>query len=289
MKQSFLLPLAFLCFQSLAMGAARGVLESGYIHERRIVDSGALVSRSTTTNQYTQEGRLLGSETWYDDDGDGITNEIETIAWTYDNAGHLLSSLEEIDFGPDGTIDWRRVTTFTNLSSDQTVQFSLVDWDGDGIFDYTVTRTTTFDKQKNPILQEFAIDGTNYATVMFTWTFEKDQTVIYSETDSDGDGIPNSIANSTLQLNHRGQPISGETQRITDTHTGAGFTITSNYAYDKSGNLLQTTYDYFLTNADGSPLHFRDTITGSYLPRSQIVSKPRAKKIQVPLFERPLF
>lgn len=250
------------------------------------MDSGTLVFRSASTNQYTQQGQLLASVTWDDNDGDGIIDEIDTTAWKYDNAGRLLSYIQEIDFGPDGTIDWRGLTTVTNLSSDQTVEFAPVDWDGDGIIDYTLTNTTTFDKQKNPILNlqqfDFGVDGTIDATVMNTWTYEKDQTLIHSETDFDGDGIPNSIANSTLHLNHRGQPISGETQRITDTQTGSGFTITSNYTHDKTGNLLQSTYDYFLTNAAG-PVHYRDTITGSYLPRNQIVSKSPAKRIQVPV------
>jgi len=281
MKQSFLLALAFLCLQSLALGAARGVLESGYTYER-IGDSGTLVFRSTTTNQYTQQGQLLGSVTWDDNDGDGVIDEIDTTVWTYDNAGRLLSYVDEIDFGPDGTVDWRGLTTVTNLSSDQTVEFSLMDWDGDGVVDYTRVSTTTFDKQDNPIFQEVVVNGTIDATVMNTWTYEKDQTVIHSETDFDGDGIPNSIANATLHLNHRGQPISGETQRITDKHAGTGFTITSNYTYDKTGNLLQTTYDYFLTNEDG-PVHYRDTVTGSYLPRNQLVFKSRAKRTQVPI------
>jgi len=278
MKHWIALTVSFWSVNIVARGAGQGVLESGYVAERHVVDTGALVSRLTTTNTYDRAGNLVRTVTMWDWNGDANVDESDTTTWVYGNGGRLLFSTQEIDFGNDGTIDWRAVTTTTNVLPNETVEFTSVDWNADGIVDYIATTTTTFDKQNNPLLMaqenDFGADGTVDERIVTSWEYDyqRNQTVIHSESDFDGDGTPDYIYTETVSLNNRGQPVSGITEVLFDPLSASPYTIITNSRYDKTGNLLLLTFDYVLPTP-GGPVHYLETVTGSYLKRNELISK----------------
>ncbi|MDB6033005.1 MAG: hypothetical protein JWM16_3343 [Verrucomicrobiales bacterium] len=246
-----LMLLVLVVFGSLDVKAAsHGFLQTGSTNHTILAD-GTLYSSEWSSIFYDDHGNPIRSVTIISNYQSLAQSGLRTVSCVFDKHGELLNSVEEIDFGFDGTIDQRSVTTHYKLSETETRDIIESDWENDGMFDLTTTDTRTVDQQGRIVLdvQEqvyHAFRQTNVTVSSWVYIEDKDRLVVLGTFDYDGVGVGDSFIRSTELMNQKGQIVS----------------VSNEIDFDGDGVIEGVDYDAFTYTRNGNLAEWTGTFSG---------------------------
>jgi hypothetical protein len=193
----------------------------------------------------------------------------------YDALGNLIERVLEGDYNSDGVPDSRRITTFTYDSRSNLLQRRERRFDQNDILRRVVDTTFEYDPRGNRIgelrITDTNGDGVPNSITLNAWSYDARGDVVERtlEFDNNADGIADFIARFENSYDARGNLLQGEEIRDSDANGLNDVIIRTIRTFNPRGDVLTETHEVD-SGADGSVEEQRTT-TFAYDARGRLV------------------
>lgn len=229
--------------------------------------------RSKVVSETSADG--LTTTTTVDTDGDGALDGTTNVSQT--NNGDGIVTRTSSTYAGDGVTLLSESVSVE--SADRLVMTTTTDSNGDGSVDREVVSTQNIDGSRTVVETSFHADGTVAGTQ--STEVSADGLVVTTTTDADGDGVSETISDSTTTLDVDGGRTQTSDERNNDdslrnqtitTVSDDGLTTTSQTDSDGDGTFERTSTSVTSLNTDGSAT----TISQDFAADGSLISQTLA-------------
>jgi len=175
---------------------------------------------------------------------DGVVDQVQTTTSTFGPHGDVLKDIVLIDANNDGTIDARRVVTYTYDGKGDLTRRLTESFNSANVKNSEDIQTNTYDARGNLLTQhwtfDFGFDGTINRVQDLTNMYDGQGRLIQTTaaTDTNGDGTVDTRVVTTLQRDNNGLPIL-QTTTIDDPADGVIDEVRTTTAFEFHGRDIQ--------------------------------------------------